>query len=686
MRTKEWLNVTEWLLLAGSGIGSIASIASQQLAFTAAPMSFLLLLNLVNRQRANQDAQDKSSTKIVQLDQKLSQRIEALDQQVKTLPTLSDLSRFTRAVSQRNEDTISHLQQHISQRLAPLESYDLRRMTQEVSDLQHQYTKLSDSVSAMATNANRLASTNRVEGAERAIAQLKSEVTQLQTKLSEASSSQKQNVPKALQDEIYSIHRRLNSLPQPFDATALKQDVDGLIKIVGDMVSRRDLARLMAEVEKVRRQHQHLEQTVAPMKVVNTIMRKQMDTLSSWVQSTEPQALSNRGGAKNPDAEYELVFNLQASHDRQTDTGASSRVLLEAALKAARSRVIVVFPYPDRTTLDAELITQFQSFLTRGGSLDIGWGHLGNLEESHRARYIHDRDSDAATRKILAAILPQLTQLKRDYPNQFRFKVLGTGENFLVCDQAYAILGIHPVATSSAAFPEVAVGLQTSNADVVKGLIDRYDDPVLPADDEVAYYNRAITRYELGDKQGAISDYNEVVQINPAHYIAYNNRALVRDELGHKEDAIADLNRSIVSNPRHCIAYCNRGIIRLRSGDKAGAIEDFSYAIQVDPACTNALLQRGLAWMSLGTEMNAINDFTAMIRINPQDPIGYLHRGLARSKMGDRTHAIRDLKESAWLFSSKGDHAKYQYALNAINKLRTRPVTEPCQERVLQES
>ncbi len=374
--------------------------------------------------------------------------------------------------------------------------------------------------------------------------------------------------------------------------------------------------------------------------------------------------------------------------------------MLEEALKTAQSRVIVVFPYPDRTTLDADLITQFRGLLDRGASLDVGWGHLGNVQD-RQARCIHNPsdfvlrtplephftsgDLHQTAKKFLATTLNQLTQLKREYPNQFRFKVLGTDENFLVCDRAYAILGVHPVATTSAAFPEVAIGVRTRSAEVIEGLIERYDHPVLAADDETAYYNRAITRYELGDKQGAIADYNEVVRINPNHDIAYNNRALVREELKNREGAIVDLNRSILSNPRNCVAYCNRGVIRLRSGDIMSAIEDFSYAIQVDLDCTNAFAQRGLARLRLGNVPGAIDDFTTMIRINSQNPVGYFHRGLALSKAGDKTKAIRDLKEAAWLFSAQGNQANHQHAIAAINKLRTRYAAQSSQERASQE-
>lgn len=781
MKNAKWLSLVEYLVLIGSGFGSIASIASQQLAFTAAPVSCLLLLNVMNRRRLDKETLKAANTSIAHLDQRLSDEIKVLDQQVRTLPGFVDLASVRKTIQQRHDNAIAQLQHNISHRFSAIESRDFDQVEKELEYLKTKYSQLSESLATVSQYLGRLATNHRVEGTETAIVELRSEVAQLQTKLTEVATSQKQVIPRVMQDEIHQIHRRLNSLPQPFDATALKQEVDGLVKVVGELVSRRDLAKLMAEIEKIRQQHQNLEQTVAPLKSINTIMRKQMDTLSTWVATGHPTSpmvdveklqatvkqLEDRldtfsGGAnlaelhtemqtmlnghlshlqeqfesvqhyaQNLDrqqkhlaewmgrlpemldasalqsqikyltsrlevtenqlaelvtssatSEYELMFNLSQTADPFENT----RAVLKEALKSAQSRVIVVFPFPDRATLDDELIQSFQAFLDRGGALDIGWGHLGDEQAAQQARYIHDRETPSISKNFLRKILGQLTQLKRNYASQFRFKVLGTSENFLVCDSTYSILGLHPVTTASTAFPEMAIGLRTQNSTVIQGLIDRFDNPVLE-NSTIAYLNRAITRYELGDRQGAIEDYTSAIKLDANHTVAYNNRALVKFELGDHAGAIADLNRAILTDNRNSTLYCNRGVIWLQIGEKVNAIEDFSYAIQVDPTCLNAYVQRGLARMRFENKLGAIDDFTAMLTIDTQNAVAYFHRGLARSTMNDKTGAIRDLKEAAWLFSVQGDQAKHQHAIEAIHKLRKRFVqTEVPSLRLVQEA
>jgi tetratricopeptide (TPR) repeat protein len=393
------------------------------------------------------------------------------------------------------------------------------------------------------------------------------------------------------------------------------------------------------------------------------------------------------GQSSNPP--YELIFDLQASYlsgdtvTHPSQNRSNSRSLLETALAEAQTHLMLVFPSPDRATLDAAMLHQFRAFLERGGQLDIGWGYMGDMQQNHTPRYIHQRSTANPTDKtFLQTILSQFTQLKRQYPDQFRFKVLGTDENFLVCDRNYALLGFHPMTVQSAVFPRVAVGLKTHEVAVMQGLVDRFENPILTENDADAYFNRAMTRYELDDKQGAIADYTQVIQINPDHDTAYNNCGLVRYEMGNKEGAIADLNRAILINPCNSIAFCNRGIIRAELGNPMGAIEDYSYAIHANSTCAPAYFQRGLARSQMGNKMGAVEDFTDVVSLNDQDASAYFYRGMARTKLGDRIGAIRDLKESAKLFQTQGNPNSHQQAISAITRLQKSLVIDGAMEGV----
>ncbi|OBQ35943.1 MAG: hypothetical protein AN485_12500, partial [Anabaena sp. MDT14b] len=83
---------------------------------------------------------------------------------------------------------------------------------------------------------------------------------------------------------------------------------------------------------------------------------------------------------------------------------------------------------------------------------------------------------------------------------------------------------------------------------------------------------------ELGDYEGAITDYNQVIQINPDDIDAYYCRGNAHFDLGKYAAAIADYTQVIKMNFHYVNAYYNRGNALLEIADKQGAVEDFHKA------------------------------------------------------------------------------------------------------------
>lgn len=782
-------------MLAGSGVGSVATAFSQQFLFAAAPLSALFVLNLLNHRRIEQASQETTEIAVAQLEHKVSNAIATLQKQVQGLPSPLHLATLRKDLQSRNQQAFHELFQNLQQLQqqvnGQISNPEWRFIPQELAQLQEQYALLADTLSGVRSSLDHLSPGTKLNQLETDISLFRSELLQLRTSLDTLSQEAKVGNARGLQDQITHLHRRLNNLPAPFDSNSLRQQVESIIKVMGDMATRRDLARLEAQLEKAVQNNEELEQTIAPVKVVTSILRKQVDTvmtrlnvfeemldpsslanisskssviealkvsvntleqkiselpdssdlgslrfelekfivenieplqnqleevqqqtydlgqqhktLRDWVQRlpelldastlhNEVKFLSTRvewaesslielqtqAEVSKPSSIHELVFDVkpQKLHDAESIAptvhkilAEANRAVLERSLSEAQGRLIVVYPFPSPAVLDDEMIHLFRQFLDRKGCLDIGWGHLEQSEHPIPRAIDRRRTITPTSNTFLYNVLNQLTELKKHYPDQFRFKVLGTDEYFLVCDRTYAILGTDSLPMTSVTFPQAAMALRTTEATIIQTLVERFDEPTLTVNDALAYFNRAATRYDLGDHQGAIADYTEVLAIHPEHDVAFNNRALVRYDLGDKEGAIADFTQAIHHNSHNYLAYSNRGYVRSEMGDKLGAIEDYTFAIQLNSDYAPAYFYRGLARTRMQNKLGAIEDYTEVIRLNPQDASAYFYRGLASAKIGQRMEAIRDLRQAAQIFANQGDSANYQQTLNAIKKL-----------------
>ena len=116
-----------------------------------------------------------------------------------------------------------------------------------------------------------------------------------------------------------------------------------------------------------------------------------------------------------------------------------------------------------------------------------------------------------------------------------------------------------------------------------------------------SHLGRAGSKYGLGDFQGAIADYTEIIRIssNPSKILrispwglrtpsdmlisAYSSRGSAKSNLSDFQGAITDYSEAIRLDPKNAIAYTDRGNVKQRLGDLSGAIADYNAAINADP-------------------------------------------------------------------------------------------------------
>ncbi len=58
------------------------------------------------------------------------------------------------------------------------------------------------------------------------------------------------------------------------------------------------------------------------------------------------------------------------------------------------------------------------------------------------------------------------------------------------------------------------------------------------------YYRRGLSHQHLGDKHGAIADYNKAIELDATHASAHHQRGILSAELGNRRQAVDDLRRA----------------------------------------------------------------------------------------------------------------------------------------------
>jgi len=163
-----------------------------------------------------------------------------------------------------------------------------------------------------------------------------------------------------------------------------------------------------------------------------------------------------------PVYEYELVF----------DRSGSCEVFIEVALEQTQHRLILVCPWPAWAV--SQVIKKLEVLLKKNVRIDIGWGRLTDINKlPFGSGPIRQRLESYSN---YYSALPKLSELERNYSNQFNLKLLGTHEKFLVCDDRLAMVGSHNFLTSGSSSDEREAGMKTNDPRIVADLTKRFDN------------------------------------------------------------------------------------------------------------------------------------------------------------------------------------------------------------------
>jgi tetratricopeptide (TPR) repeat protein len=142
---------------------------------------------------------------------------------------------------------------------------------------------------------------------------------------------------------------------------------------------------------------------------------------------------------------------------------------------------------------------------------------------------------------------------------------------------------------------------------------------VLNTNNSLAYLYRTMSRFELGDINGALEDINKFIQLFSdleKSSFSYSWRGKIKEKLGDYSGALADYNHSLDINKNDAGAYKSRAKLRLQIGDLNGALSDCNTAMKLHPDFHSHHSLRSEINCKLGNVRQAKDDIKWAKRLN----------------------------------------------------------------------
>ena len=158
-----------------------------------------------------------------------------------------------------------------------------------------------------------------------------------------------------------------------------------------------------------------------------------------------------------------------------------------------------------------------------------------------------------------------------------------------------------------------------------------------------AYFDRALLKTDLGDRQGAMTDYDQIIKrenLADSQKIlmatVYNNKGYCLVTLGRYDQALPFLNKAIQMGPNENYIWGSRGELYYKTKNYSQCISDMDMAIELLEANVSKAPNLGK-----GTS--------------------YYYRGMAKIKIGKQAEACKDLSRAGELGSKEAYDAIKQY-------------------------
>ena len=178
-------------------------------------------------------------------------------------------------------------------------------------------------------------------------------------------------------------------------------------------------------------------------------------------------------------------------------------------------------------------------------------------------------------------------------------------------------------------------------------VLKHYKQSTLPWGNRANYYR------DTGHTTKALSDYGEVLRLDPTKPEPWNSRARLYFDLATKKgmrdslpNALHNYNKAIELKPDDAEYWTNRGATFAMLGNGPAAIENLNEAERLNPSFANIYLNRSVIHNQDGRFPEALSDIDKYLALKQNHPDMWYEKGRLHNIMNQPTQAITALNNA----------------------------------------
>ena len=117
-----------------------------------------------------------------------------------------------------------------------------------------------------------------------------------------------------------------------------------------------------------------------------------------------------------------------------------------------------------------------------------------------------------------------------------------------------------------------------------------------------ALHNRAIARWEIGQNEEALADFDAAIAALPASHMPAQYRGVMLHKMGQTPEAMESLGLALSIAPNDVWLRRTRGYMQAELGLLEGALLDLDHAVSLDPSFQYTVNERDKVRSLLGRE------------------------------------------------------------------------------------